>query len=214
MVVNLMESIVTTIFQFSGLEPAATSKTFGLSNPTIGVYALIFVNEIRLDLSSQTIVADACVIPLTAQNHLKVNRTMTSSSEQRYNTIATLDDHDETRAWKALLPALAERCREWKHRDSCKYGKRSIPACEEGIWDRDASTLCRCGLGKNRGAFAKVASWKSIQSEASRIAIGPLFPFSFLQRWIKDMIGSEVSKVESCGYCNGPGLPNVVGVKR
>ena len=43
---DLKESILAIFLGSSGLEKR--SKTFGLSNPTIGVYAFIFVNELRL----------------------------------------------------------------------------------------------------------------------------------------------------------------------
>ena len=35
---------------------------------------------------------------------------------------------DEVAAWKQLLPALAERCRTWKHGPNCEFlAKKTIP---------------------------------------------------------------------------------------
>ena len=68
-------------------------RPLGLQNPNggIGVYAWIFVNDIRLDLASHTIVADTCVIPLSKQNLVKLAPALERLFEIGPSIINTLD---------------------------------------------------------------------------------------------------------------------------
>ena len=212
---DLKKSISAVFLGSSGLK----KRTFGLSNPTIGVYAFIFVDALRLDLaSSQTVVADACVIPLNEKNAPKVIATL---RQHGFTTIPTLDG--EMEAWKALLPTFAERCRTWKHDDRCEYQKRGIPAWDQCSSNKLASPLCQCGLGKDLGTFALPAAWKEIQSEATGVAIAPLFPFSFLQSPLEDVdkdteipgqAETMLGTVAACRYCSGPGKPALLVCSR
>ena len=74
-------------------------------NPTGGI-GIYFVNEIRLDLVSHTIVADACIISLSDQSMDKLIRALERLLDTDLGTIETPDN--ETKLWKLLLPALAE----------------------------------------------------------------------------------------------------------
>jgi len=192
------------------LKSSESINVFGISNPDpkIGLYTLIFVNELRLDLSSRSVVVDACVVPLTKYNTQKVMATMQIDG---LSTISLVED--DGRAWKAVLPVFAERCRTWKHNDQCEYRKCGIPACGEGAWDFAASPLCSCGLGQDLGAFAELPDWKPIHSEATRIAISPFFPFSFLGKGGRTSGAASsgpVSNDDVCAHCSGPGLPKLL----
>ena len=181
--VSLKESIAAVFFRWAVVEKSSESMKsrfhpFGLYVRTggIGVYTLIFVNDIRLDLASNTIVADACVIPLSQQNLVKLSPALERLSGFRGVVINTSDD--EVKLWKHLLPALAERCRTWKHLPTCKYLHQGIPAYMEGL-EFEASPLCSCGKGKDLGTFGTRPEWKEFHSEATRIALSPLFSSSF-----------------------------------
>jgi len=209
MIINLKESISSIFLRGAGLQ---LPQIFGLSSPTIGTYALIFVNDLRLDLTSQTIVADACVVPLNKKNGVKVFETLNRSSNQDTIVISTLDD--EVRAWKLLLPAFVERCRTWHHGGLCEYRTKGIPACSvDDNWDDTTSPLCSCGLGKDLGHFADVDDWKAIRSEATRIAISPLFPLIPLQKSLAEDSGkifNSSSDANLCAQCGGSGQPKLL----
>ena len=196
----------------------------GLHNPTavggIGVYTLIFVNDIRLDLASHTIVADACVIPLSKQNFYKLSPALNRITG--HIVIATSDG--ETKLWKLLLPALAERCRTWKHLPTCEYLRQGIPAYMEDQ-KFEASPLCSCGKGKDLGTFGTRPEWKEFHSEATKIALSPLFSSSSIYLPLEEAnvenanIGSSRSKSQAseaspsptqCAYCRGPGQPSLL----
>lgn len=221
--VNLKESIGAVFLNWAGVGKGSKRfMPFGLSNPTrgMGVYTLIFVNDIRLDLASHTIVADACVIPLFDKNLDKLYPALQRLSSHGLCEIVTLDD--ETRLWKKFLPALAERCRTWKHLPTCEYLRKGIPVCTEGF---EESPLCSCGKGKDLGHFGMRPQWREYHSEATRIALSPLFPYSFMEHTMSSMkagmenvnIGSSSSTSPSasesltqCANCGGPGQPTLL----
>ena len=181
--INLKESIATVFTRWAraGVEKGSKNVSrfhpIGLDNNSgIGIYTLIFVNDVRLDLASHTVVADACVIPLSQQNLVKLSPALERLSGFRGVVINTSDD--EVKLWNHLLPALAERCRTWKHLPTCEYLHQGIPAYMEGL-EFEASPLCSCGKGKDLGTFGTRPEWKEFHSEATRIALSPLFSSSF-----------------------------------
>ena len=222
--VSLKESIAAVFIRWSGAEKESEVGRsrflpLGLYNPArgIGIYALIFVNDIRLDLASHTIVADACIIPLTQQNLDKLSPALQRLAGRGLTQIATLDE--ETRLWKILLPALSERCRTWKHLSTCEYLLKGIPACMEGF---EESPLCSCGKGKDLGNFGTRPEWKEFHSEATRIALSPLFSSSInkmrppmktdVETASSSKSSSETSKslTHWCANCSGPGQPTLL----
>jgi hypothetical protein len=226
--VCLKESIAAVFIRWAGVENCSKNvksrfHPLGLCNRSggIGVYTLIFVNDIRLDLASHTIVADACVIPLSQQNLYKLSPALERLSGISHVLINTSDD--ETKLWKHLLPAMAERCRTWKHLPTCEYILQGIPAYMEGL-EFEASPLCSCGKGKDLGIFGTRSEWKEFHSEATRIALSPLFSSSFIKvpRKKADMenanIGTSSLKPQTsetsqsltqCANCSGPGQPSL-----
>ena len=226
--VSLKETIAGIFFGWAGVGNSSVNvksrfHPIGLSNQRdeIGIHTLIFVNDIRLDLASHTIVADACVIPLS---HRLVNFDKLFSALRRivgHVLINTPDD--ETKLWKLLLPALAERCRTWKHLPTCEYLRQGVPAYMEGL-EFDASPLCSCGKGKDLGTFGTRSEWKEFHPEATRIALSPLFSSSFqkmppkktdvdnakISSFLKSPTPEESQSLTQCANCSGPGQPSLL----
>ena len=223
--VNLKESITSVFISWAGLvEKNSRFRPLGLENPNggIGVYAWIFVNDIRLDLASHTIVADACVIPLSQQNSVKLSPALERLTGIDQALINTPDD--ETKLWKFLLPALAERCRTWKHLPTCEYLHQGIPAYMDGL-EFEASPLCSCGKGKDLGTFGMRPEWKEFHSEATRIALSLLFSSSFPKArrqeadvvnanigspFLKSPVSGASQSLMQCANCSGPGQPSLL----
>ena len=229
--VNLKASIATIFIKWAGVKKSSKNVNsrfhpLGLYNPTggIGVHTLIFVNDILLDLASHTIVADACVIPLSEQNLDKLSPALKRAALTRHVQIVT--PNDETKLWKLLLPALAERCRTWKHLPTCEYLLQGIPAYMEDL-EFEASPLCSCGKGKDLGTFGTRPEWKEFHSEATRIALSPLFSTSFINIPPPMKADMENANIDSssfkspsseaasqsltqCANCSGPGQPSLL----
>jgi MYND finger len=226
--ISLKESIAAVFFRWAGVEKSSENvksrfHPLGLYNPSgeIGIYTLIFVNDIRFDLASHTIVADACVVPLSQKNAVKLLPSFGRIAALRHVLINTPDD--ETKLWKFLLPALAERCRTWKHLPTCEYLLQGIPAYMEGL-KFEASPLCSCGMGKDLGTFGTRPEWKEFHSEATRIALSPLFSSSFIKiphgktdvknanigSPLKSPASETSQSITQCANCGGPGQPSLL----
>ncbi|PPQ92791.1 hypothetical protein CVT25_003902 [Psilocybe cyanescens] len=212
-----VQSTITSIFEHFASNKSKERNPYCLFNPNdeVGMYAFIYVNDMKLDLSSQTIVLDACLIPLYSgmpdRGHI-----LEWIADCNPNRIITCND--ETRAWMLLLPALAERCRTWKHFESCDYLITAIPA---SLGKQECSPLCSCGKGHNLGLFATLSKWKVLHKEATRVAISPLFAFSFMEKtnaWPMNRNTSMSSKIQDnislsssgCTNCDGPGKPKIL----
>ena len=100
---------------------------------------------------------------------------------------------DEVAAWKRLMPALAERCRTWKHGPNCEFlAKKSIPLSLEHGND----PLCSCGKGKDVSAvFMKEREWASAAPFVTRIVIGSMFGVPYAES-----IGGLVDKMSDAEF--------------
>lgn len=189
-------------------------RVFGLTDPSRGgIYTLIFVTDFRLDLASHTIVADACILPLTHTIVEEISNTLTKLHNDGLVKIQTLGE--EVTAWKRLLPALTERCREWKHKASCEYIVQGVVPLSLKMAE---TPICSCGQGVGIDAFRKVKEWKAIAKYVTRAAIGPLFAVSYLESvatFTKEMEGrlfnTQASPVpRRCAMCAGSGKPKLL----
>jgi hypothetical protein len=174
---NLKDNLLSLMVTFAGAQNMKTS-VFGIYSSQGGVDTLLFVNELRLDTSTNSIVADVCVLPMTEklifqpviQNYLgKITK------ERTMHTIHTADVTGA--AWKQLLPVVVERCRTWPHRSNCEYfmeGRVPLALSHSQI------PVCGCGQGLALGSFLKVKAWQGLEAFVTRAAIGLLFPSSFL----------------------------------
>lgn len=211
--VNLKQSIASVFLGLIGIPHGKREAIFGLSHPESGgVYTFIFVNNVRLDLASHTVVADACALPLTDDIMPKIRRALQKLVNRRFITIVTLPD--EIHFWKHLLPCLAERCRKWTHQPNCEYRKAGAPLSVKF----NESPFCRCGQGKDLGSKFLASEWKDLSPFLTRIALSPLWPASCLENMAGGgSIVAAVDKVNervklngqnghSCANCGSEGL--------
>jgi hypothetical protein len=175
---NLKDNLLSLMVTFAGAQNVKTN-VFGIYSSQGGVDTLLFVNQLRLDTSTNSIVADVCILPMTEQlikfqpviqNYLgKITR------EKTMHTIHTADVTGE--AWKQLLPIVVERCRSWSHLSNCEYyleGRVPLTLSHSQI------PICGCGQGLALGSFSNVKAWQGLEAFVTRAAIGLLFPSSFL----------------------------------
>ena len=126
-------------------------RVFGLSRDMGGIDTLIFVTDLRLDLASHTIVADACILPMTRDIVEIIGATLYRLELSGIGVISVAGEH--MKAWKRLLPVFTERCRKWEHKSSCEYIKKGfVPISVE----HSEIPLCGCGKGVETTAFSKV----------------------------------------------------------
>lgn len=170
-------------------------KRHGAKDP----HTVIFVHALHLDLPSNTVVADAYVLPSTSNDDdpaiQEIFREIIALEHQCY-----LDISDEqTQAWNQFIPAVVERCRTWSHVETCKYLKRETPI--------NQNLLCGCGRGKVSKAFMN-SKWGRLSPFVTRLALSPLFAVSYLEDII---LGSNIFSPSPtigrlvCSRCNSAG---------
>lgn len=143
---------------------------------------MILVDCVRMDLSHQTVFLDAALLqPQTSNGSAYLAPLMSSLASKL--VCVNINDH-ETEFWKHLLPAFAERCRQWKHKDTCEYQSAGcMPICTEA----DKPFVCSCGAGCFPEKFLTSNSpFKGVADYAIRVAI----PVIFASPISKDNIGT------------------------
>ncbi|KAI5808996.1 hypothetical protein DFH27DRAFT_510162 [Peziza echinospora] len=185
---ELKESIQTIFLHAAGLGASSRpERVFSLCAPEHGGnHMLIFVPSLRLDLSSQTTVIDAYVLPLTDAMVAIYPRTI--ARLHRDGIVNIRVGEGELAGWKDMIPSLAERCRTWKHDPvECEYLVSGIPVSIA----MGRSPLCSCGKGQQISEqFAKIKEWEPFRKHVTRIALSPLFAVSYIERttgMVKDM---------------------------
>ncbi|KAL0950293.1 hypothetical protein HGRIS_010272 [Hohenbuehelia grisea] len=210
---NVKQSINIMLDGFCGLN-AERKTVYGLMlPPDVGVYTLIFIQDLRLDLASHTVVLDACVLPLTRSNLSDVMSDIQKITGKGVMQIVTAAN--EMRVWKQLLAAFAERCRTWSHTPNCEYAAEGrTPLSYEPAED----PICSCGKGKNLGNFISMYPYPSLVPHVTRVAISLLFAVSYLEpigSHFRDAISDQPPRPRGsgdnvCHMCAGPGKPSLL----
>ncbi|EOD47599.1 putative mynd finger family protein [Neofusicoccum parvum UCRNP2] len=200
-----------SIFGHFADTPGVPQRTrfFGLANDAAdGVHILLLANN--------SIVLDAACLPLTLPAVRALRPALEALHRSADGLCKVSVDANELRAWKAALPAMAERARAWPHKPDCAYGTAgSVPA----TFDHGASPLCGCGNGVSPDAFlADVDVWRQFRPFAVRVAVAPIFPallaeaqraFDPPDAWPQEM---EEGKCGVCGREEKVGGGEPVGV--
>jgi len=182
----------------------------GLDHPSVGCYTLIFVADLRLDLSSHTVVADSWVVPL---NERLVPQLASALGAITPDIGHFMTEQGAMELWKHLLPGATERCRTWTHKPDCEYQRNATIPLSVVV---DEIPICSCGRGvgvTEVPAFRR-GPWKAFAPYATRAALSPLFAVSYLESVggvamdIMDMKLGE--STEACSACGGPGKPTLL----
>ncbi|KAG8164047.1 hypothetical protein KVR01_005965 [Diaporthe batatas] len=206
---NFKESIFTMFMLASGLQGGQTGL-FAIHHPEKGgVHMLIFVSAFRMDGANATVVLDAAVIPFTVEliKSGKLESFLLILRELDACTITVNDE--ELVLWKKVLPALAERCRDWTHTPECEYARpgATVPLSTE----MGKQVLCSCGTGKLPENFLGLPEWDVASQFATRIAISPTYAVPFVEDIVDDSVvgassgsgmsvqGDETLRCRNCG---------------
>lgn len=176
---NFKESLFTMFMLASGLQGGQTGL-FAINHPEKGgIHMLLFVSAIRLDGANASVALDAAVIPFEVDiiKGKKLEAFLLVLRELECCTITVNDE--ELTLWKKVLPALAERCRNWTHTSGCEYARpgAAVPLST----DPGKQVLCSCGTGKLPEDFISLPEWDVAAQFATRIAISPMYAVPFVE---------------------------------
>jgi hypothetical protein len=167
---GVKESLQSIYAHLIGLQGQPQSNMFQLNTPT-SFFGVLYFDSVRMDVSNQTILADAALVPFHsgAEMH-EIGPTLT----KRCETAVGIKMKDvEVTFWKHLLPAFAERCRQWQHKPSCEYKSTGrIPLSTES----DKHYVCKCGFGIFPKNYLKdIKGSKDLLKHAVRVAVPIIF---------------------------------------
>ncbi|KAG2142218.1 uncharacterized protein EDB93DRAFT_1208843 [Suillus bovinus] len=155
------------------------------------IFVMFYITDLRLDVGSHTIVADAWVMP-SSPSFEKFEAFSKVSSHLRLNSNMKMVGMgvEERKAWMHLLVAATERCRTWEHKANCEYRVQgTIPLTLEP----GESPICSCGAGVGTESFVKkYPMLRPLAPWVTRAVISPLFALSYLERVgnLEDIIAS------------------------
>ena len=187
---NIKRAIYSIIERATGMEGGRPVRVFSLQlvdgahtanrMPVLEVHTILFIDKVRFDVAAHAMVCDAFVMHTSA---LPPHAASALSEVYRQGflpvsvwTAATM------RAWKQMLPALAERCRTtWTHNANCEYiAQGKIPL---GLGTSEGDPLCSCGRGKDveGTGMMKDGVWRKFAPHATRIALSQIFPVPYIE---------------------------------
>lgn len=167
---GVKETLHSMHAHIAGLHGLAKSDWFCLMSSS-GVVCIILVDCIRMDLSHQTVFLDAALLQPQATSGIAYLGPLMSSLAHKLVCININDN--EAEFWKYLLPTFAERCRRWKHKDTCEYRVAGrVPICTEA----DKPFVCSCGTGRFPEKFLSCnRPFKDVADRAIRVSIPVIF---------------------------------------
>jgi hypothetical protein len=199
---SVKDTLQSIFVRASGIQGGSVQRLFAFrDNKTNNCDAILFIDELRFDLASHTIICDAYVLPLTEALRTQNEHSFGTLLNQT-GIISLAVSDDEMRAWKQLLPSFVERCRtSWSHGANCEYttAQGRIPLTE----DVGADPLCSCGRGQDVEGMFKVELWKEFAPYVTRAALSPLFAVSYLETVGRD------PDAHKCSVCRGRGKPKI-----
>jgi hypothetical protein len=157
---------------------------------------LFFVTGLYLEHNSHSVVREAYVLQLTSET--------VGLQEFLPSTTDISVPKKEMEFWRSALPAMTERCRNWKHLPSCEY-LENIPVSLEPA----TRSICSCGMGKVGDGFKGFEKWEEFAPFVTRVAISSLFAAAYVEptRGVVRRGGQEGTRSFAGGQFTLPPMP-------
>ncbi|KAG2074779.1 hypothetical protein BDR04DRAFT_1229044 [Suillus decipiens] len=143
-------------------------------------FVMFYITDLRLDVGSHTMVADAWVMPSSPTFEKAEAFSQVVGYLKPSNMKMLGMGVEERKAWMHLLVAATERCRTWEHKTNCEYRiQGDIPLTLEP----DESSICSCGAGVGTESFVKkYPMLRPLAPCVTRAVISPLFALSYIEK--------------------------------
>jgi hypothetical protein len=129
--------------------------------------------RLKCNVKSLTFLLARLYLDLNCHSVVREAYVLESQSDQifDYSTVVQLSvSESQMKLWRSALPAMAERCRDWEHLQTCEY-----------MADWKFTSLCSCGKGKVPDELPVLDGW-NLKPHSTRIAISPIFCPPYLER--------------------------------
>ncbi|EWC46657.1 hypothetical protein DRE_04144 [Drechslerella stenobrocha 248] len=181
LLIDMKESIHTIVMRYAGLQ-SDRSWAFCLNNPKQGGgYMFVFVQNLRLDLSGQSIVADCALLPLELRT-IENFGPLIANLQGKTKICQVKTSDSETQAWHHFGVSLVERCRNWSHQAKCEYSRNRRVPLSAPDYKMGISPICSCGKGLFPKSFYENTTLKPFLPHATRAVLGPLFPSPYIKK--------------------------------
>lgn len=167
---GVKESLQTIYAHLVGAEGQTQSNIFQFCTPT-SYFGVLYIDSVRMDISNQSILADAAFIPC----HMSVEMAplVAMLGARRDNMVGIKMKEEEINFWKHMMPGLAERCRRWQHKSRCEY---KMSGCIPISTEHDKRYMCTCGYGVFAANYLKdVKKSQDLLQYAVRVAVPVIF---------------------------------------
>ncbi|CAE6382373.1 unnamed protein product [Rhizoctonia solani] len=210
---SFKQSMTRMVLDYVGIRDPSQGRhsTFALFEPTYGIYAIVMVSGLRLDLAGASFVLDCAVVAVSPESATNIAVGILKIQDHGFLEIRT---HPvEVPVWKHILPAFVERGRTWPHKADCHYKSEGKIPLSDKI---DCDPLCQCGRGIGLdGSDWDIPAWKALLPSATRAVLSPLFPVPYLEVVKGPDFKSRVKQVPMssgpppavCWKCAGVGRP-------
>ncbi|KAG4435164.1 hypothetical protein IFR05_009364 [Cadophora sp. M221] len=194
---NYKNALHTMSIAFSGVQGMRES-IFALEDVEGGGCQIIVVMcRLLLDIANHTVVLDCAVIKLPLADAVLSETCIYGI--KRFHLSAIYVNKDDMKLWRGVLPALVERCRDWKHLPNCEYKAASKVPLSTG---NGAQVICSCGNGKFPDEFITgFPNWAIASKFATRAAISPAFLVSYLEEPV-DLTNFANNLMNFCKTCS------------
>jgi MYND finger len=193
---DLKEELYSVFTNACGLGASETPlKVFYLDLPDLGSMSIIFVTKIKLEENDATLVADACVVPLTMDLIQNLSSELRDLREAG-PAISVRCVEESYKLWGFYLAACIERTRDWVHKPHCSIRKGTVES--ETIQPFD-QMLCQCGAGQVSEEFKSVKEWKPFSRFATRCLLTPIFASHAMEQSIPDDIFDGIGNAGDSG---------------
>jgi MYND finger len=183
------------------LEQLGSSRNFEISVSAEHRSPLKFFGaELFYDDTMDTVVIEAHVLVVTSriiENHGREIEMLCK------NSIKVIVGEEGMKFWRATLPGMAERCRDWEHKDICEYMRDIL-----GHLEREESPICSCGMDMLALELLEMKMSPQFLSCLTRVAISPLYAAPYVEETRGDIdrkSGGATNASESCRICNKKG---------
>jgi len=207
---NVKETLLSIYLSCNNLVPNSKTELqkwyyFNLTENN-SVYAICYIEGIRIDPSMGTLVADGAFCALQPEHLLDMRSFLETTRKKNMLIRMNLEEYTK---WCYLIPNTIERVRKkWDHTPDCEYLTYGIPrktALETDVIDGIAKIpYCTCGIGKDLSSCTDIPN--SVRKYFVRVALPLLYPSSFQVSFVSTAIANIVNKppvvVKKCAHCS------------